>query len=116
MAPNFGREQQFGGIGVHVPLQAQKFIETFHTADNARLGTRLDAHILQGADKVLHVIGRGMFNAHASITQVADELVHIIAVGLSGVAAHALGQRQVPQETLLHVSDVGNVAHSIFSS
>ena len=114
MTAYLGRQQQFGGVIIHVPLHPQEFIETFHTADDTRLGTRLDAHVLQRTDKTLQVIGRGMLNPHTSIREIANEFIHIVAIGLRGVGTHAFLQSQVAQEALLHIIDVGNVAH-VFS-
>ena len=111
MASDFGRGQQFSGVAVHIALKTQKFVKPLDAADDARLGTRLDAHVLQRAHKALQVIGRGMLNGHTGSCQVTGEFVHVVAIGLGRVAAHALLERQVAQEAPLHICYVGDISH-----
>jgi hypothetical protein len=109
MAANSGRGQQFGGVSIHIALQPQELVETFHSTDDTRLRPWLDAYVLQGADKALQVIGCGMLDSYTCASEVTREFVHIVAVGLGRVGAHSLLHGQEPQETPFHIRYVSNI-------
>ena len=111
---DFGREQQLRRVCIHVALQPQELVKALHTADDARLGPRLDAHILQGADKALQVIGCGSFNRDTDIGEVTSEFIHIVTIGLGRVGTHSLFQGEIPQKTPLHTCYVSNITQEGF--
>ena len=87
VSADFGRFEEFGGVGFDISVDEEEMVETAHATEHAGHGAWCDAHVVELPGKAVQVVELHHFGAQFFVGQIVKEEAHIVFVGLAGVVA-----------------------------